>query len=201
VYLTEKQNQVYQFIKNYIKKHNIAPAYEEIKKHFGFKSMGTVHDYVRILEKKGYVKRTGSNQKRALQVIDFGSRTVTIPLVGTVAAGSPLEVYEIQEYIEVPSEMLGKGENIALKVRGNSMIDSGIYDGDIVIVKRQNTAENGQIVVALVDGAVTIKRVYFHRVSVELRASNPEIEPIFVKEGQDFQIYGVLVGLYRKFTS
>jgi len=208
VYLTEKQREIYQFIKRYIDAHDIAPSYEEIKDHFRFKSISTVFDHIRMLERKGVLTRGGSNQKRALQLVSFGKRSVTIPLVATVAAGSPLEVYEIEESIDVPEEMLGGGDNVALKVRGNSMIDSGIFDGDIVIVKRQNTAENGQIVVALVDGAATIKRIYYHRDRIELRASNPEVGvasnpevgPIFVAEGQSLEIYGVLVGMYRRYN-
>ena len=200
MYLTEKQERIYQFIKKYIQSYNIAPSYEEIRNHFGFRSISTVFDHIQTLEKKGYVARGGANQKRSLQLISFGKRSVTIPLVGTVAAGRPLEVYEIQEHIDVPEEMLGRGENVALKIRGDSMIDSGIYDGDIVIVKRQNTAENGQIVIALVDGEATIKRVYFLRDSIELRASNPSVASIFVTENQDFQIFGILVGLYRTFN-
>jgi repressor LexA len=200
VYLTEKQKEIYQFIKRYIDTHDIAPSYEEIKNHFGFRSISTVFDHIRMLQKKGAIIKGGSNQKRALQLVGFGKRSVSIPLVATVAAGSPLEVYEIEETVEVPEEMLGGGENVALKVRGNSMIDSGIFDGDVIIVKRQNTAENGQIVVALVDGAATVKRIYYHQENIELRASNPEVEPIFVTERQDLEIYGILVGLYRRFN-
>ena len=200
MYLTEKQKRIYQFIKEYIDTYNIAPSYEEIKNHFGFKSISTVFDHIKTLEKKGYVTKGGMNQKRSLQLINFGKRSVTIPLVATVAAGRPLEVYEIQEYIDVPEEMLGKGENVALKIRGDSMIDSGIYNGDIVIVKKQNTAENGQIAIALVDGETTIKRIYFHKDSIELKASNPSVASIFVTEKQDFQIFGILVGLYRTFN-
>jgi repressor LexA len=200
MYLTEKQERVYRFIMEYIKEHRIARSYEEIRRRFGFRSISTVFDHIRTLEKKGYIEKGGSNQKRALQVINFGKRSVSIPLVGTVAAGRPLEVYEIQDYIDVPEEMLGRGENVALKIRGNSMIESGIYDGDVVIVKRQSTAENGQIVVALIDGEATIKRIYFHPDHVELRASNPSVESILVTDKQDFQIFGTLVGLYRTFN-
>jgi len=199
MYLTDRQKEIYNFIKDYIKKRGIAPSYEEIKKEFGFKSLGTVFEHLKTLEKKGYIQKGSYNQKRAIQIADFGKKSLTIPLVGIVAAGSPLEVYETIDYIDVPEEMLGKGENVALKVKGNSMIDSGIFDGDIVIVKRQSTAENGQIVVAIIDGEVTIKKIYFHKDTIELRASNPKVKPIFVTSDKDFQIYGVLVGLYRKF--
>jgi len=200
MYLTEKQKKIFQFIESYISTHDIAPAYEEIKVHFGFKSISTVFDHIQTLEKKGYITKGGINQKRSIQLVNFGKRSVTIPLVATVAAGSPLEVYEIREYIDVPEEMLGNGENVALKVKGDSMIDSEVYDGDIVIVKRQSTAENGRIVVALVDGEATIKRIYFHKDKIELRASNPSVGPIFISGKQDIQIFGVLVGLYRTYN-
>jgi len=199
MYLTDKQKQIYQFIKGYITTHQIAPSYEEIKNHFGFKAVSTVFDHIKMLEKKGFILKGKKGYKRSLELVDFGKHNVTLPLVGTVAAGSPIDVYEIREYIDVPEEMRGNGENVALKIKGDSMIESGIFNGDIVIVRRQSTAENGQIVIALIDGAATIKRIYFHKSSVELRASNPTIKPIKVTKSQDFQIYGILVGLYRKF--
>jgi len=200
MYLTQKQRGIYEFIRAYIEDCDIAPSYEEIRERFGFHSLSTVFEHLRTLERKGAITRGRSNEKRAIQVCDFDSRSVSIPLVGTVAAGRPIEVYEIRETIDVPEEMLSRGENVALKVRGESMIESGIHDGDVVVVKRQKGAENGQIVVALVDDEVTIKRVYFHEDRIELRASNPEVGPIYVNRGQDFKVYGILVGLYRKYN-
>jgi repressor LexA len=201
MYLTEKQKRVYEFIKEYVAARGIAPTYEEIKEKLGLRSISTVFDHIRTLEQKGFIAKGGQNRKRALQIVTFGKRSVTIPLVGTVAAGRPLEVYEIQEHIDVPEEMLGSGENVALKIRGDSMVDSGIHDGDIVVVKRQSTAENGRIVVALVDGEATIKRIYLHDdMTVELRASNPDVPPLFVTEKQNLRIFGVLVGLYRTYN-
>ena len=200
MYLTEKQRRVYEFVREYIETHDIAPSYEEIRDHFGFHSLSTVFAHLLTLERKGAITKGKSNEKRAIQVCDFDSRSVSLPLVGTVAAGRPIEVHEIRETIDVPEEMLSRGENVALKVRGESMIESGIHDGDVVVVKRQNSAENGQIVVALVDDEVTIKRVYFHGDRIELRASNPTVGSIYVSGGQDFKIYGILVGLYRKYN-
>jgi repressor LexA len=200
MYLTERQRTIYDFIKEYIEVHDIAPSYEEIRSRFGFHSLSTVFEHIRTLERKGAISKGKSNEKRAIRIADFGKRSVTIPLVGTVAAGRPLEVYEIQETIDVPEEVLSRGENVALRIRGDSMIESGIHDGDVVVVKRQTSAESGQIVVALVDGEVTIKRIYFHRDRIELRASNPEVESIYVNRGQEFTIYGILVGLYRKYN-
>lgn len=131
-YLTEKQRKIYQFIKQYINNHDIAPSYEEIKNHFGFKSISTVFDHIKTLERKCVITKGGINQRRSLQLVDFGKRSVSIPLVATVAAGSHLEVYEIEESIEVLEEVLGGGENVARKVRGNSIVDSGIFDWDTV---------------------------------------------------------------------
>jgi repressor LexA len=200
MYLTEKQKRIYRFIREYIETYDIAPSYEEIKNHFGFRSLSTVFDHVRTLERKGVITKGRSNEKRSIELSGMGKRSIAIPLLGTVIAGRPLEMYEVLETVEVPEEMLSHGENVALRVRGDSMIESGIHDGDVVIVKRQSSAENGQIVVALVDGEVTIKRVYFHPGRIELRASNPAMEPIHVNNGQDFEIYGILVGLYRRYN-
>jgi repressor LexA len=200
MYLTDKQRTIYDFIKTYIETHDIAPSYEEIRDRFGFHSLSTVFEHLRTLERKGAITKGRSNEKRAIRISDFGKRSIAIPLVGTVAAGRPLEVYEIRETIDIPEEMLSHGENVALRVRGASMIESGIHDGDVVVVKRQSSAENGQIVVALVDGEVTIKRIYYHKDSIELRASNPEVGPIYVTGGKDLKIYGILIGLYRKYN-
>ncbi|UCB44972.1 MAG: transcriptional repressor LexA [Spirochaetota bacterium] len=200
MYLTEKQKRVYQFIKEYIETYDIAPSYEEIRNRFRFRSLSTVFDHVRTLERKGAITKGRSNEKRSIRLSDIGRRSVAIPLLGTVVAGRPLEMYEILDTVDVPEEMLSHGENVALRVRGDSMVESGIHNGDVVIVKRQNSAENGQIVIALVDGEVTIKRVYFHPDMIELRASNPAMESIYVKEGQDLKIYGILVGLYRRYN-
>jgi repressor LexA len=200
MYLTEKQGRIYQFIREYIEAYDIAPSYEEIRNRFGFRSLSTVFDHVRTLERKGVITKGRSNEKRSIELSGMGKRSIAIPLLGTVIAGRPLEMYEVLETVEVPEEMLSHGENVALRVRGDSMIESGIHDGDVVIVKRQSSAENGQIVVALVDGEVTIKRVYFHPGRIELRASNPTMEPIYVNDGQDFEIYGILVGLYRRYN-
>ena len=199
MYLTEKQKRVYQYIKEYIETNQIAPSFDEIRQHFGFSSFSTVHSYIQILEKKGVLSTGKSNEKRALQLTELPQSAVAIPLVGRVAAGSPIEVFDVGENISVPEEILANGENVALEIKGNSMIDTGIYEGDVVIVKKQPKAENGQIAVCLVDNQATIKRVYVSRNKIELRPCNQEMEPIYVTPDCDFRIFGILVGLYRKY--
>ena len=199
MYLTEKQRGVYEYIKHFIEVNGQPPSYTEIQTHFGFRSLGTVFDYVKLLERKNFLERGGHQQKRTMRVVDANTASVPLPLVGTVAAGFPIDAHELREYVDVPESMLAGGENVALRIRGDSMVDEGILDGDVVIVRKQQTAENGQIVVALVDGQATIKRIRFEPDSIELRPANPAYEPIRVTPEQSFEVYGTLVGLYRRF--
>ena len=199
MHLTESQKRVYKFIKEYIKDNDMAPSYTEIKEHFGFKSLNAVYEHVDSLAKKGFIKKGQSNQKRSIMLVEQKKRAVSVPLLGLVRAGEPIDVCETVEYVDVPEEMLARGENVALRVVGNSMIDSNICDGDVIIVKRQSTAENGQIVVALVNSQATVKEIHFSKEKIELRPRNPELKPILVAKDADFQIYGILVGMYRKY--
>ena len=138
--------------------------------------------------------------KRSIQLVEYSQSVVTIPILGTVAAGAPIDVYEIRDKIEVPESMVSTGENVAFIVKGDSMIESGIHENDTIIVKRQEVANNGDIVIALLNEQVTIKTVYFHSNRViELKPSNSQMESIYVSSEDSFQIYGLLVGLYRKF--
>jgi repressor LexA len=199
MHLTEKQKRVYMFIKEYIKDNDMAPSYMEIREHFGFSSLNAVYEHIDNLVRKGFIKKGLSNQKRSITLADRKRRAVSIPLLGLVRAGEPIDVCESIEYIDVPEEMLARGENVALRVTGNSMIDGNICDGDVIIVKRQNTAENGQVVVALIDNQATVKEIHYHKEKIELRPRNPEMKSIFVNGSEDFQIYGILVGMYRKY--
>ena len=137
--------------------------------------------------------------KSLQNLVEYNQSTVTIPILGTVAAGSPIDVYEVRDSIEVPESMVSSGENVALIVKGNSMIESGIYENDTIIVKRQTIANNGDIVIALLNGQVTMKTIYFRNHGIELKPSNSQMSSIHISEKDDFQIYGLLVGLYRKF--
>ncbi len=197
--LTEKQKRIYEFIKEYIETNNMSPSFLEIREYFGFKSLNAVYEHVDNLVRKGFIRKGLSNQKRSITLTEQKKNSVSIPLLGLVRAGEPIDVHETAEYIDVPEEMLARGENVALKVTGSSMIESNICDGDIIIVKRQSVAENGQIAIAIIDNQATIKQIYYHKNKIELRPRNPEMKPIFITGDKDFQIYGVLVGLFRKY--
>ncbi len=202
MYLTARQQEMYEFIRDYIARKGAAPTYQEIGRALRLRSTNAVAKHLRKLEEKGYVRSPWGNRKRALRLVEHGSPSFTLPLLGTVAAGKPIEPIEGSEKIEVPQSLLSSGENFALRVRGDSMIDDGIRDGDVVIVKRQATAESGQTVVALVNGEATVKRLYRKGGRVELRPANPALKPLFLEEGAgDLEIRGVVIGLIRKFQS
>ena len=200
MYLTARQKELYEFLRDYIAREGTAPTSQEIGRALQMRSTNAVAKHLRTLEEKGYVRSPWGNRKRALRLVEHGAPSFTIPLLGTVAAGKPIEPVEGNEKIEIPRSLLGSGENFALRVRGDSMIDDGIRDGDVVIVKRQAIAESGQTVVALVNGEATVKRLYKKGGQVELRPANPALRPLFLEEGSaELEIRGVVVGLIRKF--
>ena len=198
--LTPAQERVYRFVREYMQQHGRAPSYEEIRSHLGFRSLNAVSKHLKQLEQRGYLQSPWQNRKRAIELLPLrtGAGAATIPFLGIVAAGTPIEAIEIPESIEVPENFLGRGNNFALRVRGDSMIDDGIRDGDILIISRQPHAGNGQTVVALVHGEATVKRFYLHGEEIELRPANSEMEPIQVPAG-DVQIVGTVVGLLRHY--
>ena len=196
--LTEKQQAVYRYIEQYIGARGYAPSFDEIRQHFGFRSFQSVQKHLKQLERKGMIRTGRKNQKRAIALIEHGGSTVVLPMAGLVAAGRPIDPVEQHETVDVPDEMLGSGEYFALKVTGNSMIEEGIFDGDTIIIRRQKSAENGQTIVALVDGEATVKKYYNRGQTIELRPANPAMQPITVSRG-DFMIQGVVVGLMRKY--
>jgi repressor LexA len=200
MYLTARQRELYEFLQGYIAREGEAPTYEEIGRALKLKSTNAVAKHLKALEEKGYVRSPWGNRKRALSLVEHGTPSFAIPLLGMVAAGKPIEPVEQAEKIEIPRSLLGRGENFALKVRGDSMIDDGIRDGDVVIVRRQATAENGDTVVAVVDGEATVKRFYKKGGRVELRPANPALVPLFLdSSAATLEIRGVVVGLIRKF--
>ena len=196
--LTRRQRVVFDYIKGYIETHGIAPSYEEIRRNFGFGSYNSVQKHLKTLVAKGVLKTPWDNQKRALTLVEPGPATAILPLLGRVAAGRPIEAIANPETVEVPEMLLRGEDNFALRVVGDSMVDEGIRDGDIVIVKRQRDAENGQTVVALIGDDATIKQYYRHGTRVELRPANARVSSILVDEG-DLQVQGIVVGLIRKF--
>jgi len=196
--LTPKQKKVYEFILRFLEEQGYAPSQREIAEHFGFSSLGTVQDYLSTLKRGGYLEQ-GWNAKRDLRIAGSSS---TLPLLGKVAAGRPIEALLDGESVMVPPSFLNPQESyFALQVSGDSMVGDGICDGDIVVIKKQSTARNGDTVVALINNEATIKRFYKKRNQVELHAANPKYKPIVVAENEEFKIEGILSGLIRRFQS
>jgi len=197
--LTEKQRAVLDFLVTYRARNGRVPSYVEISQQFNFNSLNSARKHLQQLERKGYIKSPWGNQKRAVEILDASSPapSIQIPLLGTVAAGAPLEVHEIPETIDVPEALVGD-ESFALRVRGESMKDDGILDGDVLIVDRREGAEDGQTVVALVDGEATVKRFYRRGGAIELRPANAAFSPIIASE-ESVLVQGVVVSLLRKY--
>jgi repressor LexA len=201
--LTKKQKQVYDYIVEYLEENGYSPTQMEIKEHFGFKSLGSVQDYIKYLKNANYIQND-INSVRGLTPLGFGSQSnqneniIEIPLHGKVAAGNPIEAQEGSDTIPVPISMIGKGTHYALTVSGESMIEDGILDGDVIIIKEQKNANNGDTVIALINNEATVKRFYKKKSEIELHPANSSMKPILVRDG-DFQIKGVLVGLLRSY--
>ena len=198
--LTDRQKAIYDFLLKTIREKGFAPSIPEIGKQFKIASTNGVSDHLKALEKKGYIRRVG---KRAFEVLNAFGKTVLsatreVPMLGRVPAGKPfLSEENIEGLLWIPSDM-GSGKLFALQVKGDSMIGAGILDGDRVIVKQQGSAENGEIVCAVIDGEATLKRFYKKDGVVTLKAENEKYRPITVSEGE-FRIAGKIIGLLRKF--
>ncbi|MGZ4807881.1 MAG: transcriptional repressor LexA [Thermoanaerobaculia bacterium] len=200
-YLTERQRDILQFIRDFQKQRGVTPTHREICDHFGFSSYGTVYKHLSLLEKKGLIRRDW-NQKRGVEVVEKEpepqSGVRELPLFGYIAAGRPLDVDVSNETISVPDHLTSRGENYVLKVRGDSMIEDGIFDGDLVIISRRERADNGEMVVANVNGEVTLKRLYQEGERVRLQPANSMMSPIYAP-ARDVAVQGVVVGLMRRF--
>ena len=198
--LTIKQKQIFEYIKKYIEKKDYAPSFEDIRKHFRLASRSTVHHHIEALKKKGYLNKSGS-RVRALEITKKGRPPilVNVPLLGTIAAGQPIEAIENKETIAVPKEKLPRsGEVYALRVAGDSMIDENINDGDVILVRHQETAENGQKIVALIDNQeATLKKYYREGRYIRLQPANKNMEPIILRSGRDIAIQGVVLDVIR----
>jgi len=199
--LTHKQKAFLEYLSRYEQEWGMSPSFDEICSHFGFSSYNTVTTYLKILEKKGYVRLpVQKNRKRAIEVVSpVETRRFELPLLGNVAAGKPIEAIEDTSAIEVPPAMADKGDCFVLKVKGVSMEDDGILDGDFVVVRKQPTAENGDTVVALIDNEATVKKYYKKKGRVEFRPAHAGMVPISVKDG-DFRIAGKVVGVLRYYA-
>ncbi len=198
--LTKKQKQVFDYICDYLDTNGFSPTQMEIKEHFSFKSLGSVQDYIRYLKNSGHLQND-PNSVRGLKPVNQSNEadnTLDIPLHGKVAAGNPIEAIEGTETISVPANMIGSGSHFALTVNGESMIEDGILDGDLIIVKEKNQASNGETIVATINNEATVKRYYKKSNQIELHPANSSMSPIIIKDG-DFHIKGILVGLYRSY--
>jgi len=202
-YLTERQRDILNFIRDFQKERGVAPTHREICDRFGFSSYGTVYKHLSLLEKKGLIRRDW-NQKRGVELVDKPeprqeSGVRELPLFGYIAAGRPLEVEVSDEMIMVPQHLTSRnGDNFVLKVRGDSMIDDGIMDGDLVVIARRERADNGEMVVANVNGEVTLKRIYQEGGRVRLQPANSTMTPIYAA-ARDVAVQGIVVGLMRRF--
>jgi len=198
--LTKKQSDILQFITAYLTEHGYPPSYQEIADHFRLSSRATVHEHIQALRKKGYVAFK-EGVKRSLEptkkFIDF-AKSVFLPLVGTITAGQPIHAIEEQETIAIPAELVKDPMNtFVLLVRGESMIEEGIFDGDHVIVQRNPSPKNGDVVVALLHNEyATLKKFFRETGRIRLQPANSRLKPIYVK---DVIIQGVVKAVIRKF--
>jgi len=195
--LTVRQKQILDYIHDFFREKGYPPSVREICAATNLKSTATVHGYLQQLEKKGYIKRD-PQKPRAIEIMNMMANKdlVNVPLIGKVTAGEPILAQEnIEDVFPLPKEMLPDAEVFMLSVKGDSMINAGIFNGDYVLVKATNTAENGDIVVALIEDEATIKRFYKETDYVRLQPENPSMAPIIVK---DLKILGKVVGLFRR---
>lgn len=227
--LTAKERSILEFIEKTLADSGVSPSYQEIKEHFGFASFNSVQNYLKQLIQKEYIQ-IPSNQKRAIHILKPSTAVqselkkirassprallssnqsergelFSIPLLGRVAAGSPIEEFEHDEHIDVPPSLIRNPQkSFALRVKGASMIEDGIFDGDIILVQRQASVSNGEIVVATIDNESTVKRIFMNPRSeqklVELRPANSTMKSMWYPPDR-IHIQGVVVGLIRTFS-
>ncbi len=198
--LTKRQKEILTYLKNFLAANEYAPTLEEIANHFGMASLNGVYKHLRVLEERGFIKRL-SNRARSIQIVESeqSHHSPVLPLLGYVAAGTPIEAIVNSDEVSVPEMFLTRGKNYVLRVEGDSMIDEHIQDGDLIIVEQRETAQNGETVVALVDGEqATLKRYYREGNQIRLQPANEKMSPILVDETR-LAIQGIVVGLMRKY--
>ncbi|MFN8096183.1 MAG: transcriptional repressor LexA [Vicinamibacteria bacterium] len=201
MYVTRRQKEMMDFLDEYIERNGYAPTIEETAEHFGLRSLATVHKHLTNLQKKGLIKRDW-NRSRALELVPTAVKVqaVELPLLGRVAAGSPIEAITSMETIFVPENMVGRQETYVLQVKGDSMIEEQIRDGDYVIVENRQSARDGEMVIALLDGEnATLKKLYREGGGrVRLQPANAALSPIYVDQSR-LRIQGVVIGVLRKY--
>lgn len=201
--LSAKQQQILEYLKTEVRKKGYPPSVREICDAMGLRSPSTVHGHLERLEQKGYIRRNLS-KSRAIEILDMeeyspipDKELINIPIVGTITAGSPILAAEnVEDTFPLPVEYVNNDDVFMLRVKGDSMIEAGIFDKDLILVRQQNSARNGDIVVALLDEYATVKRYFKESNHVRLQPENSSMSPIIV---QDVQILGLVTGLFRKF--
>src|SRR3989344_3867976 len=193
--LTKRQTQILDFIKKYTQKHSYSPSLEEIANKFSLSSLSTVHYHLSLLQEKGLITRQDSIP-RSIQIEESAEQTTEIPLLGLIAAGQPIETIEQSDTITVThSKVSRSGDHYALKVKGDSMIDEGIFDNDIVVIRKQEVAENGEIIVALINGSeATLKKIYKEKNGFRLQPANSKLKPIYTRE---LLVQGKVISILR----
>jgi len=201
--LTARQKEVFEFLKDFLQERGFPPTLREIASHFGLRGPKAPQKTLSILERKGYIRKVPGGS-RAIEILSYPRFSLThilsVPIVGRVRAGEPiLAVENIEGYLNLDRSLVSSGNVFLLRVQGDSMIDAHIQDGDFALVKPQPNAENGEIVVALIEDEATIKRIFKKRDLIRLEPANPKIEPIIVKKGEKkIIIVGKVVGIFRK---
>jgi repressor LexA len=199
--LTKRQKQMVDYLENYIGEHGYAPTLAEVGEYFGLSSLATVHKHLRNLENKGFIRRT-HNHSRALEIASKSNGAPAareLPLLGQVAAGAPIDAIEGNDTISVPEQFVRRDNTFCLRVKGESMMDEGIRDGDYIIVEGRDAANQGETVVALIGDEATVKKYYREADGrIRLQPANPSMEPIYLPE-DGLQIRGVVVGLMRHY--
>jgi repressor LexA len=200
VALTRRQREVYDFVRRFVAEKGYSPSLEEIGEAFGLSSVATVHKHVQHLVEKGFLRKAWNRSRSVEPVEPAGAGLVSLPLLGEVAAGAPLEALEVRETIAVPAELVPRrGESYVLRVRGDSMIDEQIRDGDYVVVEGRQVARDGETVVALIRGEeATLKKLQRRGSRVRLLPANSAMAPIEVP-ARDVRIQGVVRGLLRRY--
>ena len=199
MHLTRRQREIFDYIQEYLQREGYAPSLEEIGTRFGLSSVATVHKHVQNLVEKGLLRKAW-NRSRSLEVVDrSGSAATQIPLLGTVAAGAPIEAIPTPDTISVPADLIGSKQCYALRVSGESMVDDHIVDGDLVLVESRNLPREGEAVVALIRREeVTLKRFYQDGGKVRLVPANPSLQPMEFP-AEDVEVQGVVIGLLRRY--
>ncbi len=198
--LTRRQREILDYLKEFIDERGYAPSLEEIGARFGLSSLATVHKHLMNLQEKGFIRRAW-NRSRSVELVQTraGGRAVDLPLLGYVAAGEPIEAVVGAETVTVPEDLVGTRETYALRVRGSSMIDEQIRDGDLVVVEDRQVARNGEMVVALLDGTdVTLKTFYREKNHIRLQPANKALAPI-IATPEAVRVQGVVIGVMRRY--